>query len=779
MSNPRIILRNFILILSFIWSAVTNAQIQSVPGFFDLSDQPNNQVISLNGEWEFYWGELIEPGKFPNSGDFIFFPSLWNNQTIGDSILTGFGCATYRARLILSPDVKYTMHIEDMYSALRLYINGQIVFENGKVASSKREYVPEWKPAFFGLHALSDTNELVLQIANYDHIKGGALEGIELGEDVLMKSKESGILIRDLILTGSLIMGGLFFLGLYFFGQHDRAILYFSLFCVVYSYRIIGFGYYIFHTLVDWPWHVTTRLEYISLFLSTFLFGRFVKHLYPKETPQIVMNVLSVICLIFIGMVVVSPPYIFTRLVEPFFVILIGYIVFVLIIYVRARINRQPGSQFAYMSTAVVFSVFVYNILVYFGILKSWDAASFWGYMLFFFSQSLILSYRFAFYLKDAKKQAELAVAAKTEFLSTISHEIRTPLNAVVGISHFMLMDNPREDQKDNLYSLKYSADHLTSLINDILDYNKMETGFVEFEMLDTDLVEVVNRIFQAYNAKALAKGVKVILDFDSEIKDNIITDKTRLVQILSNLMDNAVKFTKEGEIILKISKLSETEEKITLRFDVSDTGVGIPEDKQTIIFERFTQASSSTTREYGGTGLGLSIIKKLLELQGSKIHLKSEPEKGSTFYFRQTFEKGQKLQTKLVDFEELYQVYKLADKRVLIVDDNDMNVVVAKKFLSKWKVKVDEAHNGEEAVRKANSNYYDLILMDLQMPVMDGYQAAYTIRNSGNTVPIVALTASALISIKDKVLASGMNDYLTKPFNPDDLKKKLIKNMR
>lgn len=755
---------------------------QTQSATIDLRNADFSKSLSLDGTYEFYWDQLLLPGQFDTLTPGYFpFPSLWNNQFVGDRPLNANGFATYRAIILLPERSDYTLYVEDVYSAFALYFNGKLIAKNGQVATTPEAYMPKWKPQFVALPNVSDTNELVLQIANFDHSKGGALEGMQIGTSEVMAAEYLAILAYDLILTGSLLTGGLFFLGLYFFGRRDKAILYFALFCLIYSYRVIGFGYYVLHSLVDVSWYVTTRIEYLTLFLATFAFGRFVHHTFPLEAKKIIWDILDGICLLFIGLTLLFPVSVYSHLVEPFFGILLIYIALTFFIYVRAKINRRPDSTFGLISVGVVFLIFVYNIFVYFGLLEENKAVSFWGYVSFFFSQSLILSFRFANSLKQAKEEAEKASQAKTDFLSTISHEIRTPLNAVVGISHFLLQDKPRKDQKENLISLKYSAENLTSLINDILDYNKLEFGSIEFEEMTVNLKEVITSIYRGYRVKAQAKGLDLNLEFDESIAIEIITDRTRLNQVLNNLLDNAIKFTKEGHVTLKVKRQGESRDRITIRYEVEDTGIGIPQDKLEQIFERFTQASSSTTREFGGSGLGLSIIKRLLELQGVAIQVQSKLGEGTTFFFEQEYTRGVARKVAPVSMEDQEQgmVEKLHGRQVLLVEDNTMNVVVAKKFLKSWNMKIDLAENGEVAVEKASSNYYDIILMDLQMPVMDGYEATRAIRATKNNVPIVALTASALVRVQEKVLHYGMNDYITKPFDPEELRKKLVKNIR
>lgn len=769
---------SYIVTIGLVFAA-TSGFSQVVQGVADLRDFNTEQTYMLDGAYDFYWRELLPPDELYPTSKRLKFPSLWDGKIVGGDTLTSEGYATYSARVLLDTTHEYTLHIEDMYTAFTVYFNGNVIARNGKVADNQEDYQPQWKPMFVPISSVKDTNELVIQIANFEHSKGGSSVGIKIGERRWMNEVALELVAYDLILTGSLIMGGLFFLGLYFFGRHDKSILYFSLFCIVYSYRIIGFGFYILHSLMDLSWYVTTRMEYITLFLSVFLFGRFVHNLYPEEAKKIIWDFIGGLSLLFIGVTMFMPASVYTLLVEPFFVILLGYIILTLVIYVRARIHHRPGSGYALFSTAVVFVVFIYNILVYFGLLSEWVAASFWGYMLFFFSQSLILSYRFAYFLKDAKDDALKASQAKSDFLSTISHEIRTPLNAVVGMSHYLLQDEPGKHQIQNLTSLRYSAQHLTALINDILDYNKLESGSVTFEEQLTDLHDTLNGIYVAYGPKAKEKGLKLSLSVDSKIVDPVLVDRTRLSQIINNLIDNAIKFTRVGTVSLRANLIDQESTRVKVLFEIEDSGIGIPKEKHQLIFERFMQASTSTTREFGGTGLGLAIIKKLLELQGSKIILKSEPGEGSVFSFAQWYKIGKKAQLPTKQKTDQIDVASLEGKTVLLVEDNPTNVMIAEKFLSYWKMRMEVAENGAIGVEKASSATYDLILMDLQMPVMDGYEASREIRATGLTTPIIALTASALIRVKEQVLMAGMNDYITKPFDPEELKRKILKNVR
>ncbi len=384
--------------------------------------------------------------------------------------------------------------------------------------------------------------------------------------------------------------------------------------------------------------------------------------------------------------------------------------------------------------------------------------------------------------LIKAREKALESVHAKDMFLSNMSHEIRTPLNAVIGMTHLLLEEDPRPDQWEHLRLLQFSATNLLVLINDILDYSKIEAGKIVFESISFSLRELINSIIHSHSFKTEEKGIQLLLEYPASLKQMLIGDPVRLAQILNNLVSNAVKFTETGSVKLRIEILAEDEHQITLQFDIEDTGIGIPWDKLTSIFESFTQASSDTTRKYGGTGLGLAITKRLLELQESGIEVKSTVGKGTTFYFPLTLSKSDQLEQEAQAFPSFINtaVNSLSHVRLLLVEDNKANQIVATKFLKKWGITPDYAVNGIMAIEKASTHTYDIILMDLQMPEMDGYQATKYIRQmdgkSLHQLPIIALTASAMLDVKDKVFNTGMNDYLPKPFNPKELYQKITK---
>jgi PAS domain S-box-containing protein len=384
---------------------------------------------------------------------------------------------------------------------------------------------------------------------------------------------------------------------------------------------------------------------------------------------------------------------------------------------------------------------------------------------------------------RDAEELLRLQ-KAKEQFLANISHEIRTPINGIAGMAGLLGQDPSREERETYLNAIKHSAENLKVIINDILDLAAIESGKLRFEKIPFSLQDLLPSLVGMFSYQAKEK--KLVLDYkiDPSANQVYLGDPVRLNQVLINLISNAVKFTHSGEIHVRCSAERREKTGCLLKIEVMDTGVGVPADKLDTIFESFSQADASVTRKYGGSGLGLTIVKQLVELQNGSINVESEEHKGSNFIVRipYTYAKSDGLKKTVpakfasADGKNFHEV------RILLVEDNDINRLYARSILKQWKCEVDIAENGLVAIEKIKNNLYDVILMDIQMPVMDGYEATRAIRlmdSHMRNAPIVALTANATKADIEKCLLSGMNDYLPKPFTPDDLYRKIFKELK
>ncbi|MFY0605452.1 MAG: response regulator [Cyclobacteriaceae bacterium] len=375
-----------------------------------------------------------------------------------------------------------------------------------------------------------------------------------------------------------------------------------------------------------------------------------------------------------------------------------------------------------------------------------------------------------------SKEEAEQASLSKSDFLSTMSHEIRTPLNAIIGITNIMLMENKDEGNKEYLDLLKTSSNNLLSLINDILDFNKIESGKIEFSKDEFNLYELVRGIVDTYTFKASKKQLLIDLSYDRKVPELVVGDSARLSQVMINLISNAVKFTSEGSVNVRVALEKETASQLHLSLSVKDTGIGISPDEHDQVFDRFVQSSLSDSGEFGGTGLGLAISKKLVELQDGTIELTSDLGKGAEFIVNLAFDKPSADTNETAKDDEL-EPENITLGNILLVEDNKSNQYVISKFFAKWGWSYDLARNGKEACEMADKKQYDLILMDLNMPVMDGYQATARLRKRANyaDTSIVALTASAIVEVQNKAKEAGVTDFMSKPFEPNQLRKIIL----
>lgn len=385
--------------------------------------------------------------------------------------------------------------------------------------------------------------------------------------------------------------------------------------------------------------------------------------------------------------------------------------------------------------------------------------------------------------LISAKEVAEKSANLKAQFLANMSHEIRTPMNAVIGFANLLHESTLDGEQRKYLNGIRHSSEHLLVLINDILDFSKIEAGRLDFERVDFNLPDLLSNVRQTFKLKTQEKQLDFKVRYEDTLPATLEGDPTRLLQILLNLVSNAVKFTPTGSVTVDTRLFSEDAQTATIAFSVIDTGIGIATDKLKTIFDSFTQVSSSTTRRFGGTGLGLTITKKLVEMQGGTVSVKSEVGKGTSFIVVIKFKKGSTANPQqnhtITDTSADLDMLPLGSLRLLLAEDNELNQVVAVDTIKKWgkDIHIEVAENGRIATEKLQQNRYDLVLMDVQMPEMDGIEATQYIRKIlGMTdLPILAMTAYATSGEAERTIIAGMNDYISKPFNPKKLYKKIV----
>ena len=375
--------------------------------------------------------------------------------------------------------------------------------------------------------------------------------------------------------------------------------------------------------------------------------------------------------------------------------------------------------------------------------------------------------------LKEAKQQALESAHVKEQFLANMSHEIRTPINSVIGFTNLLQKTALSEDQKQFVNLIQSASENLLTIINDILDISKIEAGMLRIEKNPFSLRGLCNSIETMFYHKAREKSLSFSIYIQENIPDTLTGDAVRLTQILVNLISNAIKFTQKGGITINITSISQTGESARLRFSVKDSGIGIPPDKLEAVFERFQQGETDTTRKYGGTGLGLSIVKNLVQLQGGDISVNSDPGKGTEFIFEIEYSLvtvTEPIPSVLPDKIDIGPGA-FPDAKILVVEDNAMNQLLIKYTFQSWKMNFELADNGAKAIEWLQRDKFDLVLLDIQMPLMDGYATSQTIRKElKSDIPIIAMTAHALAGEREKCLSYGMNDYISKPIHEKEL---------
>ncbi len=759
------------------------AQPVALRGVIDLRNFQFSQdeTVLLKGEWQFFWQVFQYPEtNIRQLPSFVEVPHLWN----ADPALGSFGYGTYKLRVLLPPDhPELAINMPDVYTAYSLYVNDELLARNGKISTNQQAHQPNWTPKTVHLGEFQETRtiEIQLLISNFSHNKGGIRVPIELGEYLEIKRQREVELGYSYLLTGSLLMGGLFFFGLFLFGRTETAIFYFALFCLMYSYRVIGTDLYPLHFIFPgFSWGLSIHLEYLSLYIASAFFAIYIKHLFPKEIYREVIIGFTVIFALFAVSVIVLPTHIFTSFINYFFIIIGLLTAYTIYVFILAANRKRVGSLFSLLSVLMVVINIGWDLLEYFVIVKENLMVSYTGYVAFFFFQSLTLSNQFSAQFNKAKELAETASTAKTHFLSTMGHELRTPLNAVIGLSELLLDSKSEKEKTQFARTIKKSGEDLLGIINNILDFTKIESDEVEFEYRPTHIPTLLADTIKMLGSLTNSKKVALSFRFDDALGDYLIVDQARLQQVIINLVGNAIKFTDEGDISVQVTTTESISEKGQILFIIKDTGIGIPEEKMGLLFDRFSQIDADRSRKYQGTGLGLAISKRLIEAMGGRIWVQSKEGTGTTFYFTLTAASATPKEVKSVlSVSSENHVVAPSNIKILVVEDNLINQKVVLKVLERLGFNADIADNGFEAIEKVREHNYDLIFMDMEMPVMDGIEATRNILKVPykDKIPIiVAMTANATTEDKARCFEAGMKDFIAKPITLQSTEDVLVK---
>ncbi len=783
-----------------------------IKGVLDLRqwDFEKDGPVQLDGEWEFYWKKLHPPNFWnqaepPANPAYIQVPKSWNGFKTDDEELSGEGYATYRLTLLLPPSKKMLgIRVKEMGTAYQIWLNNDLVLQNGVVGKSKKEMIPDGRHQFKSFHSIEKI-QITAQVSNYYKQLGGQYFPIALGSEQQIKHKIAHSLVYEMFLFGAIFMMALYHLGLFWIRRKEKSALYFGLTCLAIAMRILFTGENIVYTIYpDFDWELSKKLEYMSilavcLFLVSFCSLQFKKEFSPTVLKLFVFfGAMLAISNIFFQATVYTQVLIFYQL---FGLIVTLYSFYIIIV---AFFHKRDGAA-AFLFGGGFFLITGINDILHNNELIQTLYLLPLGWFILIFSQAFSLSSKFSHAFFQIEKMSERLLSLdklKDEFLANTSHELRTPLNGIIGIAESLMEGASGKLPKltrQNLSLIVNSGKRLANLVNDILDFSKLRDQSIHLHLKPVGIKQIGEVVIML--TRPMIVGKELIIE--NKIPDNLplaLGDENRIQQILFNLIGNAVKFTEQGSVTLN----AEVKDKI-IEISVSDTGSGIAKDKHKDIFTSFEQADGSIERQFGGTGLGLSITKSLVELQGGSIWISSEQSGGSVFTFTLPVADIQKedgkdqvmvsasattdlfvdkpdtnhqqddLKTTTENHLYLPDTMNHSNQKgitVLAVDDELINLQVIINHLELAGITVETANSGGDALKKLETGRVDIILLDIMMPRMNGYETAKKIRQTyaKETLPIIFLTAKNQENDLVSGFSSGGNDYITKPIGKNEL---------
>lgn len=756
------------------------AQPSAKLGVLDLREVnfSGQTTVPLSGEWLVYPGKYYAQEKIVDTTRVYFDPaSGWFGQAGGMFNKQQTGIATYDLSVIIPDDVPaLSVKIPVINTAYKLLVNNQQVASVGRVGAFTQTAQPYWEHYTSSVKLKPGQNDIRLIISNFDHHRAGMYQPIVLGEEAYMNTMRNLLVGGVLFLAGCLLVAGIFALGLFWFKTSDVSGLLFFFFCIFYSFWVLSSSYVVIPSLLsDWTWGSVVRLEYMALAFSIIFYGYFIKATLKENVKSWIFHFATGFCVLFISITLFSSAPTFTMLF-PYFITAMGVVYSVMVVSaLRLTVFWHKLTWINLIGYTALCTVVVLRVLTSNGLVPEFKGIEIIGNIIFTLSQAMFMAIMFGRKYRDSSLAALAAARTRDEFLNTMSHELKTPMNAILGMATFLEKSKLDSAQRDKLKAIKSNGESLMSLITDVLSISEVGSGRLKLKNTVLSIESCVDSAL-SLSKQHLNKDKVLFTSFlDPKLPKHVRGDSPRIKQILMHVLNGAFKNTSKGKVELRVTLDSQVNESVFIKFEVSDTGNGQTRNVDSSGFGLFNTDNLSERLRKPEEG-ELRVVNQLVELMGGELKTTKVNPRGCLVEFTlglQMFDENDNRYTpSIFSKNEVDPTLK-----VLYAEDNPVNQKLMILMLDALGLKVDIANDGYEAVEMASKKYYNIILMDIQMPGMDGLEASRRIIQRSNARPVIIATTANLAEVdKRKCFEAGMNDFVSKPINQEDLKLTIIK---
>lgn len=756
------------------------AQPTAVDGILDLRQVTFQEetTLSINAGWETYQGEVLENEEatallgYENPSDGMA-SALSHIENSNDNE----GIVTYVLRVLMPEQSRsLSVKIPVINTAYDLYVNGELVSSVGQVGSSYESSQPYWKPVTQSIKLVPGKNEFRLVISNFHHDRAGMFQPLIIGSETYLNSKRNLHVGGMLFLAGCLLVSGVFALGLFWFKTSDLFGLMFFFFSMAYCVWVVSSSYYVIPTVFDtWSWFASLKIEYASIALAVSFYGYFIKSVLDDKIKWWPFHLSSSISLIFIGITLFASSN-WSSMLYPYYIALVVVAFGVLIVGAMRYIDfHHKLTWINFVGFVALMLVIVLRIVSSHGFIEEHYRLDLIGNVTFVLSQALFLAIMFGRRYRMSSLAALAAARTRDEFLNTMSHELKTPMNAILGMTAFLENSKLNSSQKDKLRAIKNNGESLMTLINDVLSISEVGSGNLALKNSILSIDSCLDSALSLSKQHMRKEGVVFTSYIDPRIPKHVKGDSSRIKQVLMHILNHSFKNTSKGAVEVRTTLYSEDENQVKVQFEISDTGSRAKYNQSQGLFNLFT-SSENLGLEYQHTETGIRVAKELIELMGGELDYMRQKSKTNHVTFVLPLERYNEAEQRRIT-----SIHKTSDVdtslKILYAEDNPVNQKLIILMLQSMGLKVDIANNGQEALEMAAKKYYNIILMDISMPVMDGLEASqHIIQNSSSRPIIIAATANMAEVDKRKCFEAGMNDFLSKPINQEELKLAILK---